>query len=1347
MGLNLKPITYNELKANIEAEMKLIPALRNFVDNDVHKYILDTFAGLTDLITTYIQQAYDESYLSSASSRSAVVGLATNLGYDIPRPLPSQGYVQIEVTYPYDKENRQDMYIVIPKGTLLNNDFDVQFITCQETIICLPANLKKVQSRIIPVVAGTIKTVTFPVVNETINAPFQIYYIDDATFSDYYGAEKDHYRFCSVYSVQDGNTNTPPRRYEISRKSFFDSNIQFAPRDRVIIRTSPLSEEAKGVEIIFGDDIVTAVRSPNHTTLICEYLAVSSTTVQGDTSWDFVAKSEIPLPDPDIEMEVLNCVPIMQGEDVPTIDSIKYNSQSEYLNTSIITREDIKRYLQHTNSIKRFKNVMSWGEKEELENIQEYFNIANEVPSDVNARRDGIDRVVNGEYVGFFGAIRQFSNYVFISVSSEMYQLDPFKILSPNFVSYVYPALYPSQNLVSLFLLQNDPRIYGRENINWVLKKAVGDISVTFMSKEGVGGGAFADMFICRYDNSMTTKLSYNINVPYYDRDIEYSVCREVDKNTPINMWEEKGIKGVTAEGGGLPTGYAVAKNAVVPFTAELTLFRKEEGILTEEFNSLANYTYPGSSYYPIFRPYSKAHFGELSAEYLFEWEKQRPSERRFYTILDIFMADLEVFLNQVVKADINKASKVLFSVNIEGYDKGNISQIVMGLEKSVVGGNKAKIQRGSDIQDMLRYLYGIWRLSSQVVLYAGGKFPLSTKVTYMSAESEGISEQKMSCVITVVPDEIISGTGGVWVVFKRVSISDTKRTIRAEVDRANGDDISQWRIWVPYQGNYNGGGGIPIRPSNSTDIQKAYDTLNERTQRGDTLSNVEKELMEYYKSILKGWEDDIAAYEQLAGKKATEIVESTTTINGICPGFDSLSDLERRLSDARLCRQVWEWKDNKAVSIPLMPTFVINVNMSSSEYDAFSLKIGTPFGDIIKATQGNGADLVNPFAGVLVEDKESQAGIIEIAENIFNFPPVSMGTDTQSRECGIYSTVLDLLKEDMIGKMPPNYNVAWVAALYEQYVIRITLTKIEFSQSLVLTDIHRNVTAFVKEKQDFGRLVTISELTSVVNTTESFNAGTHVYIDIEPRCDSYSSGFSMDRALGDNGYVTVFFRDYTRVLDAYDEKVVHDQVKLVKALIYKGLGISYHITILKNKEFKCDPLVDGYPPYMWDEVIADGDEWMYDSVVQKISVGDYFTLWEDAWVMTEKRFLFKIVQLFYRAQYDPMFRLDVPIWADSQGNFVETEAEVYETKIFNTKVMVMDGVAYTNMWSVGGIDFCKSMAFYRMITEIHHDVSCGISMAYLQQPTLDFANIIPIYGVEVVNGGGVDEHWYNNGR
>jgi hypothetical protein len=393
-------LTYSDIMTQINSLIASDPRFDNFKDSSVAKFLVEMFAGTTDITNYYLQRRAEECYFDSAQHKSSVISLARMFGYDMTRSIPATAKLKIivkgDLTQDITAANQQIQIPVYAKFNVGGNSFILQDtyahtitatelanIVAQGDDFSLSLTIDSFNNSI-NIVQGEIKeTVIDGSTNTQLGATFQRYLIEDKEFSNLYGTgDYFHNKVTRVYVGEnkidpdigiDGTLFSIDRRSLINWENIAKSNtLDTTQGTRVcLMRTTP----DENIEIVFGNGgdngfAHLGAINPSDNVYI-QYLATKGSAanavgVIGDSvsyagkvyttnGTNIASKTKFEL--------VTN---IMGGADNEDIQSIKYSAPKIYYSLDrLVSKADYIAYLKTLTTPINVKNAVAWGEQEQ----------------------------------------------------------------------------------------------------------------------------------------------------------------------------------------------------------------------------------------------------------------------------------------------------------------------------------------------------------------------------------------------------------------------------------------------------------------------------------------------------------------------------------------------------------------------------------------------------------------------------------------------------------------------------------------------------------------------------------------------------------------------------------------------------------------------------------------------------------------------------------------------------------------------------------------------------------------------------------------------------------------------
>lgn len=396
-------LTYEDIITRINEKLSSEEDFDNFRESAIAQVFLEIFAGAVDLVNFYLQRRAEECYMDTAQLRSSVILLSKMLGYVISRPIPatvkfkmtldgplpdgvtSGDTIDLEIHKSFTYDNNP--YILKETFTYeLSGDVSASDYSAE---IDIPYDLIQGEIKNKQILGST---------NQQLGQKFQVYRIDDKTFSNIYGTEDygadgDSWNGLTfvpgdknVTLISIGNSRDDVEYFKIDRRSLlnWESLTTFtntSASSRIcLIRTS----QDEGIELVFGDDKYASIGagSEEGNNIYIQYLSTlgSKANKVGVIGEKPICNSTILT---DKGVDVTNNVTfefitnIKNGSDFESIESIKYNSPGIYYSLDrCVTKNDYINYLKSLTSPINIKNAVAWGEQEETEGLYKFFNVA-----------------------------------------------------------------------------------------------------------------------------------------------------------------------------------------------------------------------------------------------------------------------------------------------------------------------------------------------------------------------------------------------------------------------------------------------------------------------------------------------------------------------------------------------------------------------------------------------------------------------------------------------------------------------------------------------------------------------------------------------------------------------------------------------------------------------------------------------------------------------------------------------------------------------------------------------------------------------------------------------------------
>ena len=432
--LDYTKLDYTKIVEQITAKLASDSRFENFRESAIAQMVTEIFAGTTDLTNYYIERRAEESYLETAKLRSSAIQLSKQLGYVVTRPIPavstlamvikgggtlgsilsavatgSVNVIQLPIYKSYTFKGTKFILKNTYKYIFTEDDIiNFQSSTYSKTITLGLSNSEELynvykdedlvnesDTVTMEIFQGELKTADFiGAENEQLDKKFQIYKIEDATFSNIYGDEDYDINVTRVCVNNDAenpyttsSTVSATNTYEIDRRSLIQTGTLLTDFDNAqdicLMRTSPDEQ----IELLFGDDNYASVgaKDGEKSNVYVQYLSTlgANANVVGVVGDKIQSDESIYLnndPSKNISSNLtftLN-TNITQGANIESVDSIKTLASSIYYALDrLVTKDDYIAYLKSLTSPINVKNAYAWGEQEEGagEPIKKLFNV------------------------------------------------------------------------------------------------------------------------------------------------------------------------------------------------------------------------------------------------------------------------------------------------------------------------------------------------------------------------------------------------------------------------------------------------------------------------------------------------------------------------------------------------------------------------------------------------------------------------------------------------------------------------------------------------------------------------------------------------------------------------------------------------------------------------------------------------------------------------------------------------------------------------------------------------------------------------------------------------------------
>jgi len=409
-------LTFDEIQKQITDLLYGDSRFDRFRESSIAQTLIEIFTGTTDILNYYLNRRAEETFFDTAQLKSSVISLSRMFGYVMNRAEPAHAYLTLTIN-----GNIEDNQIQIPyyskfsyggNNFVLLNTLTYKLTTKQyEDMYTQQENFKltikhgpptfKMKGNVqqdtpndIEIVQGDIREKVINGSNNTqVGAPFQIYKIEDKTFSNVYG-DKDYFynKVTKVWVGENKNSSNDSltrTEFEIDRRSLLSwdaiaasQNLDSA-QNLCLIRTATDGS----VELLFGDANTQAkntIQDPIATAgfarkgamtskdnIYIQYLstkgsAANSSSVIGDKI-EFAGKI-YNSQNTDITKKISFHLDsnIFGGSDEESSDSIKYSAPKIYYSLDrLVSKQDYIAYLKTITYPIVVKNALAWGEQEE----------------------------------------------------------------------------------------------------------------------------------------------------------------------------------------------------------------------------------------------------------------------------------------------------------------------------------------------------------------------------------------------------------------------------------------------------------------------------------------------------------------------------------------------------------------------------------------------------------------------------------------------------------------------------------------------------------------------------------------------------------------------------------------------------------------------------------------------------------------------------------------------------------------------------------------------------------------------------------------------------------------------
>jgi hypothetical protein len=424
----------------VSAKMALDSRFGSYRESSIAQTIMEIFVATTDFNNYYIERRAEESFLETAKLRSSIIQGAKQLGYVVTRPIPASTTISMTLTgggnlatycsealstSPSDQHFIQ-LGIFTPftfngNKFLLKRAYKYNFTVADLTNFQSKDYTKTIQYALLNTtelynlykdedlvnISDTVQIELFQgdviykdILNNTndqINKKFQVYKIDDATFSNWYGSEDQEVPLTRICINNDTvnpfeNNTAITTEYEIDRRSLLkqgEALTSFGTADDTCLLRTSLDDK---VEIVFGDGNYASIgaQTGSKSNIFIQYLSTkgalanqNGTVGQKITCSSSILFDNVALQDISANIQFKFTGNIIGGADIEDVDSIKILAPKIYASLDrCVTKEDYEAYLKTLTSPINVKNSRAWGEQEEIQastniaSIEKLFNIA-----------------------------------------------------------------------------------------------------------------------------------------------------------------------------------------------------------------------------------------------------------------------------------------------------------------------------------------------------------------------------------------------------------------------------------------------------------------------------------------------------------------------------------------------------------------------------------------------------------------------------------------------------------------------------------------------------------------------------------------------------------------------------------------------------------------------------------------------------------------------------------------------------------------------------------------------------------------------------------------------------------
>lgn len=267
-------ISFEDIRAHLVEIVKAKEgALADMGDSSFGKTMIELFAGFGDLTANWVEAAFGNAFLESATAKPAVYAGARYLGYSVRRPVPAKCSIGIRVA---EIREHGTLKVFIPKGTVftmsgatLTSMDDMEF-TYDYDADPEQTGLMELSRGINVLAEGQFRTEVL-VSNGRQNQEF---HINDASFSDYFGENDPNFS-------DDGNMAHRPACFtRIASDATLMDNIDpdIVIDDKLYWRVSRRGLEDPGLDTDSDGDALFSTEQGNYST---NYTALVATANDG----------------------------------------------------------------------------------------------------------------------------------------------------------------------------------------------------------------------------------------------------------------------------------------------------------------------------------------------------------------------------------------------------------------------------------------------------------------------------------------------------------------------------------------------------------------------------------------------------------------------------------------------------------------------------------------------------------------------------------------------------------------------------------------------------------------------------------------------------------------------------------------------------------------------------------------------------------------------------------------------------------------------------------------------------------------------------------------------------------